>query len=63
MFFCPEPRSIAGREENVRDQKLNLLSLQRKQLKKKRQKEGMNLLRLSHGHWTYKNSEYYFFLG
>lgn len=39
MFFCPEPRSIADREENVRDQKLNLLSLQRKQLKKKDKKK------------------------
>lgn len=38
MFFCPEPRSTADREEKVRDQKLNLLSLQRKQLKKKKTK-------------------------
>lgn len=39
MFFCPELRSTVDGEEIVQDQKLNLLSLLRKQLKKKKDKK------------------------
>lgn len=65
MFFCPELGSTVDREEKVRETKSSTCFLYRESHKnrKKTQKKGMNLLRLSHGHWTYKNSEYYFCLG